>query len=136
MATSSNSAGATRSLRKVDAARGTAQLRPVDDFTREVGEAFDEVASKGMPVRFLLSSDRHKGVVLSTASFAHLREPGYEGEDQIIVYCPRSQFARPPADENARETINVLEGANSGEWTVIAVNSDVAHHIFTCVPKD
>lgn len=108
----------------------------MDDFTREVGEAFGEVSSRGMPIRFRLTNDLHRGVILSTKSVTHLREPGYEGEDQIIVYCPREQFARSPADADVRENLSVEEGASAGEWTVIAVNSDVAHYIFTAVPKE
>lgn len=111
-------------------------LPAVDDFTREVGEAFGEIAERGMPVRFRLSNDGHTGTVLSTSSATHLREPGYEADDQIVIYCPRVQFARPPAEENARETLSILEGANAGEWTVISVNADVAHYIFNAVPKE
>jgi hypothetical protein len=108
----------------------------VDDFSREVGEAFGEVSERGMPIRFKFSNDAHTGVVMSLKSEATIREPGYEGMDSIQVYCPLKQFAILPEYHNARETLSILEGPNQGDWTVVAVNQDVAHVIFTAVPKE
>ena len=46
----------------------------MDDFEREVSEAFQEVSSEGMPIAFTLSNEAHTGVVMSTASLMVLRE--------------------------------------------------------------
>jgi len=107
----------------------------MDDFEKEVGEAFQEVASTGMPISFRLTNEQHTGVILSSASLMALREPGYEPQNEIIIYCPRVQFSVDPSD-NVRETLQVDSGPQKGKWTVSAVNADLAHFIFTCKPID
>ena len=107
----------------------------MDDFEREVGEAFNEVATEGMPISFRLTNEQHSGTIMSSASLMALREPGYEGQNEIIIYCPRVQFSRDPSD-SVRETVQVDGGPQKGKWTVSAVNADLAHYIFTCKPSD
>ena len=107
----------------------------MDDFEKEVGEAFQEVAAEGMPISFRLSNEQHTGIVQSTASLMTLREPGYEAQDEIIVYSPRVQFSVNP-EECEREKLEVMTGPQVGMWVVTAVNSDLAHYIFTCKAID
>jgi len=110
-------------------------LGGMDDFEKEVGEAFEEVVSEGMPINFRLSGEQHTGIIMSTASLMVLREPGYEGQNEIIVYCPRIQFSTDPS-LLVRENLEVATGPQVGMWTVTAVNADLAHFIFTCKPID
>jgi hypothetical protein len=49
----------------------------MDGFEKEVNEAFLEVSTTGMPIPFRLTNENYKGVVQSTTSMMHLREPGY-----------------------------------------------------------
>ncbi len=107
----------------------------MDDFEREVGEAFNEVATEGMPISFRLTNEQHTGTIMSSASLMALREPGYEGINEIIIYCPRVQFSVDPSN-SVREIIQVDGGPQIGKWTVKGVNSDLAHFIFTCKPLD
>jgi hypothetical protein len=107
----------------------------MDGFEKEVSEAFLEVSTTGMPIPFRLTNENYMGVVQSTASFMHLREPGYEGENEILVYSPRIQFSNDPSDY-VREILQVDAGPQQGQWVVQSVNTDLAHYIFTCRPSD
>lgn len=107
----------------------------MDDFEREVGEAFSEVAEEGMPVAFTLNNDPHSGVVSSPVQDTHLREPGFEDVGQIVVMCPVVQFARP-ADEYIRQILQIETGPYSGKYVVQGANNDLAHYSLTCVPAD
>ena len=107
----------------------------MNDFEREVGEAFGEVCEKGMPILCKITNDEFNAVVQSTGSLVHLREPGYESEDTIIVTAPRSKFARSP-EEYVRQILEVLEGPQAGVWVIQAVNPDVANYVFTCKPSE
>lgn len=107
----------------------------MNDFEREVSESFSEVSDEGMPVAFTLTNDDHTGVVSSPTSEMKLREPGYEGVDQIIVLAPRVKFARDP-EEYARQILQILTGPWAGKWVVVATNPDLAHYAFTCIPSD
>lgn len=107
----------------------------MDGFEKEVSEAFLEVSTTGMPIPFRLTNENYKGVVQSTTSIMHLREPGYEGENEIVVYAPRIQFANDPSDY-IREILQVDGGPQQGQWVVQSVNTDLAHYIFSCRPSD
>jgi hypothetical protein len=107
----------------------------MDGFEKEVSEAFLEVSTTGMPIPFRLTNENYKGVVQSTTSMMHLREPGYESENEIIVYAPGIQFANDPS-EYVREILQVDAGPQQGQWVVQSVNTDLAHYIFSCRPSD
>jgi len=107
----------------------------MDDFEKEVGEAFLEVSTRGMPVQFRVTNESYTGVIQSTASLMNLTEPGYEKQDEIIVYSPRVLFANPPEDY-IREIFQVDPGPQQGQWVVQSVNTDLAHFIFTCKPSE
>ena len=107
----------------------------MDSFESEVSEAFLEVATQGMPVQFRLTNETYHGVVQSTASMMHMRESGYEAENEIVVYAPRIQFANAP-DEYLRETLQIDTGPQQGKWVTVSINTDLAHFIFTCKPSD
>lgn len=107
----------------------------MDGFEKEVSEAFLEVSTTGMPIPFRLTNENYTGVVQSTASMMHLREPGYESEKEIVVYAPRIQFSNDPT-KYIREILQVDGGPQQGLWVVQSVNTDLAHYIFTCRPSD
>jgi len=107
----------------------------MDDFEKEVGEAFLEVSTRGMPVQFRLTNEQYSGVIQSTASLMNLTEPGYEAQNEIIVYSPRVLFANPP-DHFVREILQVDTGPQEGLYVVQSVNTDLAHFIFTCKPSE
>ena len=107
----------------------------MNDFEREVNEAFKEVANEGMPILCRLNNDEFKGIVQSTVSNTHLREPGYEGENAIIIEAPRLSFARSP-EEYIRQIVEVLEGPQEGDWVLQAVNVTLNSYIMTCKPTE
>lgn len=109
-------------------------VETVNDFERELGEAFSEVSDEGMPISFTLGNDEHTGVISSPTSDVHLREPGYEGVDQIVVMVPRVKLSRNP-EEYVRQILQVTSGPQIGKWVVQAVNPDLAHYAITCVPS-
>lgn len=103
-------------------------------YDDEIAAAFSEVSDEGMPVRFLLSNAEHTGVAQSLGSSMHLRDPGYEAENQIVIMSPRVQYTRDPSDY-AREVLQVMSGAQVGKWIVVSVNADAAFYTFTCRPS-
>lgn len=107
----------------------------MNDFEREVLAASEEVADKGMPIACKLNDDPFNGIVQSTQSEVHLREPGYESEDTVVVSAPRSRFARNP-EEYVRQILEVLEGPQAGVYVVQGVNPDLANFVFTCKPTE
>ncbi len=107
----------------------------MNDFEREVLESFGEVAKEGMPILCKLNDDQFSGIVQSTASLVHLREPGYESEDTVMVTAPRGLFARNP-EEYVRQILEVLEGPQAGVYVVQGVNPDLANFVFTCKPSE
>lgn len=107
----------------------------MNDFEREVGEAFAEVANKGMPILCRITNDEFYAVVQSTTSIMHLREPGYESENTIIAVVPRMSLARSP-EEYVRQILEVLEGPQQGTWVVQSINVDLANYVITCKPTE
>lgn len=107
----------------------------MNDYEREVLAAAEEIAGQGMPIRCKLNNDEFSAVVQSTASEVHLREPGYESEDTVMVVAARSFFARNP-EEYVRQILEVLEGPQQGTYVVQAVNPDLANFTFTCKPTE
>lgn len=107
----------------------------MDTFEDEVLQAFQEVATQGMPVSFRLTNERYSGVVQSTASMMVMREPGYEPVNEVIIYAPRLQFQNSP-DHYLREIVQIDSGPQVGMYVCVAVNTDMGHFILTCKPSD
>lgn len=104
-------------------------------FEEELGEAFDEVASVAMPVQVRISGETYSGVVQAPPSDTPLREPGYEGQDQVVVMIPLVQFSQAP-DDTKREVVEILSGPRIGKWILTSVNTDAAFYSLTCRPAD
>ncbi len=104
-------------------------------FGAEVAEAFGEVASRGMGIRFAIGGEAHTGVIRNTTRESELTEPGYKPTDEITIATPRVQFSEAPSP-GKREIVQIEEDPYSGKWVLLSVTSDAGLLFLTCVPSE
>jgi hypothetical protein len=106
------------------------------EFDQELAEAFREVsgvALRGPVIR--LTNQKIIGTVMGGPDASPIEETGFENQSEISIYAPVYQFGTAP-DPTAREIITITGGPFDGKWTLIAVESSVAHYTLKCVPLE
>ena len=104
-------------------------------FDEEIGDAFAEIAEKGMPVHFRLNNVPLRGVVRSIGSEEFLRESGYEPKGGIVVVIPIKRLDLSP-DETSRERLVIADGPFGGAYVVVKVNADMGTYTLTALPTE
>lgn len=84
---------------------------------------------------YTLTNDSHSGVIRGTLGDALLTEPGYQGQDGIVIVEPVANFTRAP-DPEAREIVQVLNGQFAGKWVLTGAVADNAHYTLTCAASE